>query len=948
MSPQPPSLTTALRPEKGDFLDELLHPTRVSWAELPRLGNFPPAADLRSTTPEPEERNGGNLCTSSIDVPSLLEWPFRQMPVKMSSKTADMTTPQESPSQVSYAALPATTVPTFGAPTKLQSSFKHQESGMFIQPKHNVRPEHHRDYAIPPPATVSYPAIKAQPEKQFSSSWWNDTNPVPASSYASNPYTDWTDAAKASEDLKALLEGGIDDEEDEDENGATKDAKADNDEDDLAGVVDGIAVKLLPHQVEGVDWMRGRELGPVKRGKVPKGGILADDMGLGKTLQAISLIVSNPKPEKGEKAWKKQFESVERTTLVVAPLALLRQWEQEIKDKVTPSRRLKVLVHHGPQRTKRSLDLARYDVVITTYHSLLSEHGTTAAKGHEGCFGIRWFRVILDEAHTIKNRNAKCTKACYDLESEYRWCLTGTPMQNNRDELQSLIQFLRIAPYNDYREWKDGIEGPFKRGKGHIAIRRLHGILRCFMKRRTKDILKEDGALNPGGKASAPGEQSATGFKITERKVVTVAVQFSPAERKFYTRLEQRTDQSIEKMMKQGVNYANALVLLLRLRQACNHPRLTRVKLEKDKDAISTDSSQKATDLGVDALADMLASASIAVLSCDICGREFTKEDRNLGREQCKECFEDLEYFNTVEPAEAKKPKRRKSIVKKIVEEKVKIEKKRPKNRNTVIDSDDEEEANASWIVDGSKRSSLRTGKTGTADDEDAEGGGEWLNSEDLDDDGNGDKSSQYDSFVVGDNKIDGREMEVGAEAEFNNVSVLTSKVTQQRISKQEGADDSDEEDTSYEDDLESGVSESELDSSDSEADDDRRPPPPSNHIMASAKIRELVKIVLREAEDHKFIVFSQFTSMLDLVEPFFRKEGIKFTRYDGSMRNDDRERSLNRLRTDQNTRVLLCSLKCGSLGLNLTAATRVVILEPFWNPVSIYELPLERFQPAI
>ena len=72
---------------------------------------------------------------------------------------------------------------------------------------------------------------------------------------------------------------------------------------------------------------------------------------------------------------------------------------------------------------------------------------------------------------------------------------------------------------------------------------------------------------------------------------------------------------------------------------------------------------------------------------------------------------------------------------------------------------------------------------------------------------------------------------------------------------------------------------------------------------------------------------------MLDLIEPFLKDESLKFTRYDGGMKNDLREASLDRLRNDKNTRILLCSLKCGSLGLNLTAASRVVILEPFWNP---------------
>ena len=72
---------------------------------------------------------------------------------------------------------------------------------------------------------------------------------------------------------------------------------------------------------------------------------------------------------------------------------------------------------------------------------------------------------------------------------------------------------------------------------------------------------------------------------------------------------------------------------------------------------------------------------------------------------------------------------------------------------------------------------------------------------------------------------------------------------------------------------------------------------------------------------------------MLDLIEPFLKRDNLTFTRYDGSMRNDLREASLERLRNNNRTRILLCSLKCGSLGLNLTAASRVVILEPFWNP---------------
>jgi SNF2 family DNA or RNA helicase len=103
--------------------------------------------------------------------------------------------------------------------------------------------------------------------------------------------------------------------------------------------------------------------------------------------------------------------------------------------------------------------------------------------------------------------------------------------------------------------------------------------------------------------------------------------------------------------------------------------------------------------------------------------------------------------------------------------------------------------------------------------------------------------------------------------------------------------------------------------------------------LMVSTKIRHLLSILNRDASKHKYIVFSFFTSMLDLIEPFLKQDGLVYTRYDGAMRNDLREASLERLRNHSKTRILLCSLRAGSLGLNLTAASRVVILEPFWNP---------------
>ncbi|KIW24765.1 uncharacterized protein PV07_10458 [Cladophialophora immunda] len=669
-----------------------------------------------------------------------------------------------------------------------------------------------------------------------------------------DPYT-YMNSTQASESIKALLEGAFEDEEDrprtrrrnkeldkkvgdlaemvkgmsvnsEDKSESAQE-EAEEQEDD--GAVPGLKVKLLPHQIDGVDWMVGKEIGKNRT----YGGILADDMGLGKTIQSIALMLSNPKPsgEENEKSKRRLPESVTKATLVVAPLALIRQWEGELKDRIDEDHALKICVHHGPQRTKSYKDLKKYDIVITTYQTLSSEHAGCSESLKVGCFGVHWYRIILDEAHSIKNRNAKSSKAACALDAAYRWCLTGTPMQNGLDELQSLIHFLRIRPYCDLNEWRENITKPMNNGKGGLAVKRLRLILKSFMKRRTKDILKQEHS-NEGGKGEAREGSKGPGFKIVGRTVQNVEADFTDQEREFYKRLESRTDRSLEMMMAGNkMSYASALVLLMRLRQACNHPKLTGSDLSTETDASSgmqTPSRRKASvEDDMDSIANMLGGLSVETKRCDMCQIELTSREAARGAIRCAECQEDLdkqtEYVTEIK--KTKKEKRRK-------QEQKAIRTQRKQVRRVVEDSDDEEDGDEKHEDDEEYSSSV---------------------------DGEGDEDDEYSSS------------------------------------------------------------------------DDSSSSQPA--LLQSTKIRNLLSILREDSHTHKYIVFSFFTSMLDLIEPFLRSHRIHYARYDGKMRNDAREASLNALRTDPSTRVLLCSLRAGSLGLNLTAASRVVILEPFWNP---------------
>ncbi|KII82945.1 hypothetical protein PLICRDRAFT_58597 [Plicaturopsis crispa FD-325 SS-3] len=238
-------------------------------------------------------------------------------------------------------------------------------------------------------------------------------------------------------------------------------------------LIPGLEVRLLPHQIIGVSWMLRQELhSPYK------GGILADDMGLGKTVQMIALMAKNM-PE---------LDDTCRTTLIVVPAALLQQWKDEIEAKSNDI--FTVHVHHGKDKLKTLSALRTKDVIVTTYQTLNSDFITPddleddeesdwlASKG--GVLArMKWYRAILDEAQFIRNRNTRSSRSVAMVRSKYRWMLTGTP------DIYGLIRFGRFRPWNNWSDFEtyvvkqQSVDPP-------LAGMRAQEILKPLLLRRTK------------------------------------------------------------------------------------------------------------------------------------------------------------------------------------------------------------------------------------------------------------------------------------------------------------------------------------------------------------------------------------------------------------------------------------------------------------------------------
>ena len=287
---------------------------------------------------------------------------------------------------------------------------------------------------------------------------------------------------------------------------------------------------LRPYQQQGVDWLQHLRAHGM-------GGFLADDMGLGKTAQTIAHIVV----EKAE-------GRLDRPALIVVPTSLVANWGAELR-KFAPG--LRVAVLHGSDRHARRAELAGTDVVITTY--------TVLARDIEEMKEHAWHLVVLDEAQVIKSPDAKATKAVCQLDTRHRLALSGTPIENNLQELWSEFAFLMPGLLGDRRGFAKRFRTPIE--KNNDAVRRVQLIRRIkpFLLRRTKAEV-------------AP--------ELPPKHTILRRVDLGAEQRELYDTIRGTLLDTVrEKLTDLTASQGRIVVLdaLLKLRQVCCDPRLVKL-----------------------------------------------------------------------------------------------------------------------------------------------------------------------------------------------------------------------------------------------------------------------------------------------------------------------------------------------------------------------------------
>ncbi|KAI1119112.1 SNF2 family N-terminal domain-containing protein [Nemania sp. NC0429] len=211
------------------------------------------------------------------------------------------------------------------------------------------------------------------------------------------------------------------------------------------------------------------------------GGILADDMGLGKTLSILALICSSLDVSITIEGQDRNMKH--QGTLIVAPKSTIYGWSTQISEHIHDGQ-IRAMIYHGSNRESLANQFKDFDIVITTYETLRTQWANREKTAP--LVSWKWLRIVLDEAHHIRNHSGQTFQSVCDLTSKYRWCLTGTPIHNSLDDYGALLSFVRVFPFTQRSNFNFWIVKPLEE-KHPRSTERLQTLVRATCLRRTKE-----------------------------------------------------------------------------------------------------------------------------------------------------------------------------------------------------------------------------------------------------------------------------------------------------------------------------------------------------------------------------------------------------------------------------------------------------------------------------
>ncbi|KZV76703.1 hypothetical protein PENSPDRAFT_646154 [Peniophora sp. CONT] len=751
---------------------------------------------------------------------------------------------------------------------------------------------------------------------------------------------------------------------------------------DLTSTMPGMSVALMPHQVIGVAWMLQREASAVK------GGCLADEMGLGKTVQTIATMVANL-PKKGSTRVK--------TTLILAPLALLPQWKQEIEDKTDGS--FKTIIYHGTNKPRDIEDILEYDFVLTTLSTLALEwpdpeedtrrekkekKGKAKAKSQDEdfivdddsdvpvpvkakgkgkqkklgtLFRVAWLRVVVDEAHMIKNKKTRVSRAVTKLVATYRWALTGTPIVNSLQDAYGILRFLQVRPWYDWKEFNDRI-ALLERKNPKLAAERLQSVFKTMQLRR-----KKDSKLN--GKPL---------IELPPREVKIIKIDFSEEERDLYGMIERQEQAKFNRFLRAGTvlkNYHQIFVMILRLRQICSHPSLIQegkaaaMIIGDGDDDLSQDSKDELSRaqelLGVNFVAKIKdqrlqiakqrieaekddVDATVEEEECAIClDSPNDPVVTQCGHVFCRECITDVftrprqEADGTFRAGQDRDcPNCRGTIFQEKLFSLAAFEPTdfdlNPKIKTdrlgkfTAIDSDiemlDDSDADVKPARKdkgkGKAKARIQPGRS-------TRRRVSYMDSED--DDEHSEIDDELSDFIIEDDEDE--EEHEARRALKKRLGGGKSKAPAKKVRRKGIVLDSEDEFESEEEEVVFGKPKKEKVVLDPEQ--IKLMP----KFLPSAKMKHMMDTIISWNEtspDEKILIISQWTSCLDLISNYLIEKEVVHVQYRGDMTLPKRETAVRVFQSREKAKIMLMSRACGGVGLNLTRGNRVICMDLAWS----------------